>query len=171
MHRHPYASCVSCEQALRGYTVDAAFAAFQEKKLGQIAEGFFADFVAIDRDILDEAKVPDADIWQTAILGTFTGGESAWAHPCWQKRGQSIGVRDGAGAGSLAQRGLAAMRACIEEARAQAEQDASGARTDAEAEKAAKKLQLRDVARWAQPASQPASLLACHCKWPAPGRA
>ena len=54
------------EQALRGYTVDAAFAAFQEKSLGRIAEGYLADFVALDRDILDATRVPDEQIWQAA---------------------------------------------------------------------------------------------------------
>lgn len=37
---------VSREQALRGYSVDAAFAAFQDKLLGRIEPGYFADFGA-----------------------------------------------------------------------------------------------------------------------------
>ena len=95
--------CVSREQALRGYTVDAAFAAFQDKKLGQIADGFFADFVALDRDILDAASTPDEQIWQTAILGTWSGGEPVWRHACWAHT-----------------HGLAALRACVEAERAKA---------------------------------------------------
>ncbi len=74
---------VSREQALRGYTSDAAFAAFEEEELGQIRVGYHADFVALDRDILDEATVPDDEIWQAAILATWSGGERVWAHPCW----------------------------------------------------------------------------------------
>ena len=97
--------CVSREQALRGYTVDAAFAAFQEEKMGQIADGFHADFVALDRDILDVAATPDEQIWQTAILGTWSGGgEPAWAHACWAR----------------GTHGLAEMRACVEAERAKA---------------------------------------------------
>lgn len=74
---------VSRYDAVRGYTLDNAFAAFQEEDLGSITEGKFADWVALDRDILDERV--DADlIWQTAVLGTYVGGREVWRHPtCW----------------------------------------------------------------------------------------
>ena len=108
VHGHPHGGwlpqqCVSRQQALRGYTVDAAFAGFQETRLGQIADGFYADFVALDRDILDEAAVPDAQLWQSAILHTWTGGERAWAHSCWGRAS-----------------GLADLRGCVEAERAKA---------------------------------------------------
>lgn len=83
--------------------MDAAFAAFQEAKQGQIAAGFYADFVALDRDILDAAATPDEEIWQTAILGTWSGGEPAWRHACWHRAS-----------------GLGALRACVEAERAKA---------------------------------------------------
>ena len=72
--------CVSRVQALRGYTTDAAFAAFQEASVGSLELGKYADFVALDRDILDADAVPAADIWRAAILGTWSGGEQVWAH-------------------------------------------------------------------------------------------
>ena len=116
--------CVSREQALRGYTVDAAFAAFQEEELGQIADGFFGDFVALDRDILDEASTPEDQIWQTAVLGTWTGGRVAWEHPCWRRAAAGDlppprRLRTPAGS-SPAARGLAAVRECVEDERAKA---------------------------------------------------
>jgi hypothetical protein len=110
--------CVSREQALRGYTVDAAFAAFEEDVLGQIADGYYADFVALDRDVLDEVATPDEQIWQTAILGTWTGGVAAWRHPCLVAAAQGRVAADGGAHRSLAARGLAALRECIEAERA-----------------------------------------------------
>lgn len=107
--------CVSRAQALRGYTADAAFAAFKEASLGQIADGFLADFVAFDRDILDEQSVPDRDIWQSAVLATYSGGEPAWQHACWRRRGDGGDRGRGGGGG---QSGLAALRACVEGERA-----------------------------------------------------
>ena len=93
---------MSRAQALRGYTTDAAFAAFAEGEVGRIADGYFADFVALDRDVLDAHAVPAADIWRAAILGTWSGGRRVWSHPC---------------AGAV---GLGALRACVERARAAA---------------------------------------------------
>ena len=92
-----------------------------------------ADFVALDRDILDEVAVPDAQIWQTAILATYTGGVPAWQHPCWLQRGHkptpsqlsavSAAVTRSSThgfhpAGNIARQGLAAMRTCVEAERA-----------------------------------------------------
>ena len=113
--------CVSRSQALRGYTVDAAFAAFQERSLGQIADGFYADFVALDRDVLDPVAVADEEIWQAAVLGTWSGGWHAWRHPCWARTTGAERTTAGLGASSsLGARGLAAMRACVEKERARA---------------------------------------------------
>ena len=107
LHGHPAGGWtptekVSRAQALRGYTTDAAFAAFAEGEVGRIADGYYADFVALDRDVLDADAVPAADIWRAAILGTWSGGRRVWSHPC---------------AGAV---GLGALRACVERARAAA---------------------------------------------------
>mmetsp|Transcript_1499 Transcript_1499/g.1698 ORF Transcript_1499/g.1698 Transcript_1499/m.1698 type:complete len:182 (-) Transcript_1499:415-960(-) len=75
--------CVTRTVALKGYSFDAAFAAFREHDFGTLDTNMFADFIVLDRDITDHKHVPDADIWRTQILGTFVGGERVWKHPCW----------------------------------------------------------------------------------------
>jgi len=37
------------EEAVRMYTINAAYAVFRDHQLGQIKEGFLADFVVLDR--------------------------------------------------------------------------------------------------------------------------
>lgn len=63
---------MSREDALRGFTTDAAYAAFEEHDKGSIEPGKFADFVVLDRDIMD---VPPEDILATAVEMTVLGGE------------------------------------------------------------------------------------------------
>jgi predicted amidohydrolase YtcJ len=60
------------EEALKSMTIWPAYAAFQEKELGSISPGKFADFVVLDRDIM---HVPDAEILQTRVLSTYIGGK------------------------------------------------------------------------------------------------
>jgi len=59
-------------EALRGFTLDAAYAGHQEKTLGTLEPGKWADFILIDRDIF---KVPPAEVWQTQVLETWVGGK------------------------------------------------------------------------------------------------
>lgn len=60
------------EQTLRSFTLDAAYAGFQEDVLGSLEEGKWADFIIIDRDIM---RVEDSEIWQTEVLQTWVAGE------------------------------------------------------------------------------------------------
>jgi predicted amidohydrolase YtcJ len=62
---------ISVEQALRAYTVDAAYAEFMEQRKGQIARGFLADFVMIDRDLF---TIPAAEIREAHVVLTVAGG-------------------------------------------------------------------------------------------------
>jgi len=62
---------LSREAALRSYTLDAAYAGFEENTHGSIAAGKFADFVVIDRDVL---SVPEDEIPRTRVLATFARG-------------------------------------------------------------------------------------------------
>lgn len=63
--------CLTREEALRAYTIWAAYAQFQEDKIGSIEEGKYADFVVIDRDYMscpvDELK--DINALMTVIAG------------------------------------------------------------------------------------------------------
>jgi len=67
---------LSRENALRSFTIDAAYAAHQEEILGTLEDGKWADFILIDRDIMD---VPREEIWQTKVLETWVAGEQVYS--------------------------------------------------------------------------------------------
>ena len=60
------------EQALRSYTIDAAYGAFQEKVLGSIEEGKLADLTVFSKDIM---TVPEHEILRTRVEMTIVGGK------------------------------------------------------------------------------------------------
>ena len=62
-------------EALKGFTSDAAYAAFQEKLVGRIARGMKADFVVVDRDFM---RLPAAQILETKVAVTMIDGECAY---------------------------------------------------------------------------------------------
>jgi predicted amidohydrolase YtcJ len=64
--------CMTRLEALRSYTRDAAFAAFEEDLKGVLAQGFLADLVVLDRDLL---AVPDDQIPATRVHYTVVGGK------------------------------------------------------------------------------------------------
>lgn len=66
-------------QALKGATLDAAYASFTEDILGSLQPGKKADFVVLDRDIVDEGT-PAADILATTVLATVVDGKIAFGH-------------------------------------------------------------------------------------------
>jgi len=59
-------------EALRSYTLDAAYAAFEDGRLGSLVPGKLADVVVLSQDIL---TVPDDAIRQAHVLYTIVGGE------------------------------------------------------------------------------------------------
>lgn len=63
---------LTIEQALKSFTLDAAYGAHQEHKLGSLQAGKWADFIIIDQDIF---KVDVEDIWKTKVLETWIGGK------------------------------------------------------------------------------------------------
>lgn len=68
-------NAITREDALRGMTIWAAFASFQEKKRGSIERGKDADFVVLDNDIMT-AELPDLRLIKT--LRTVIGGETVF---------------------------------------------------------------------------------------------
>lgn len=60
------------EQALRGMTIWAAKASFQENELGSIEAGKSADFIIMDQDLM---TVPEDKILDTKVLETFSNGK------------------------------------------------------------------------------------------------
>jgi predicted amidohydrolase YtcJ len=63
------------EEALRAMTIWPAYAGFQEKTMGSISPGKYADFVILDRDIM---TVPASDILKTKVMSTWIGGKSVY---------------------------------------------------------------------------------------------
>ena len=60
------------EEALRGFTIWAAYSAFQETILGSIEPGKLADMVVLSKDIL---TVPAAEIFTIVPEYTIVGGK------------------------------------------------------------------------------------------------
>ncbi|RZS97298.1 amidohydrolase [Cecembia calidifontis] len=60
------------EQALKSYTLDGAFAEFEETFKGSIEVGKAADFTVFDRNIME---IPENEILQTKVAMTVMGGK------------------------------------------------------------------------------------------------
>ncbi|MFC5437539.1 amidohydrolase [Rhodanobacter umsongensis] len=63
-------------EALRAFTLDAAYAEHAEKTLGTLEPGKWADFILIDHDIF---KDPASKIWSTKVLQTWVGGKQVYS--------------------------------------------------------------------------------------------
>ena len=66
---------ISREQALRFYTINNAWLTFEEKEKGSLETGKLADFIIIDRDILN---CPTDDVKNTVVEQTWLGGEQVF---------------------------------------------------------------------------------------------
>jgi predicted amidohydrolase YtcJ len=62
---------ITVEEALRAYTIDAAYGTFDEKIKGSLERGKLADLVVIDRDL---TKIPAASIRDAKVMQTIVGG-------------------------------------------------------------------------------------------------
>jgi len=65
-------NALSREESLKGMTIWAAKAAFEENEKGSLEAGKMADFVVLSEDIM---QIPAGDIPQVQVLKTFSGGE------------------------------------------------------------------------------------------------
>ena len=63
------------DEALQSVTIWPAYAAFQEKVLGSLTPGKYADFVVLDQDIM---RVPPELLLRTKVLSTWVGGEKVY---------------------------------------------------------------------------------------------
>ncbi|HEY7161553.1 MAG TPA: amidohydrolase [Acidobacteriota bacterium] len=66
---------ISVEAALHHFTVDAAYASFDEKVKGSLTPGKFADFVVLSENILDP---PVERVLKTKVLLTVMGGKDTF---------------------------------------------------------------------------------------------
>ena len=62
---------LTLDEALKGYTVEAAYAEFEEKSKGSIEKGKLADLTVIAEDI---SKLSAKEILSIRVLKTFVGG-------------------------------------------------------------------------------------------------
>ncbi|SDL06430.1 hypothetical protein SAMN05661010_00880 [Modicisalibacter muralis] len=67
---------LTATEALRAFTLDAAYAAHQEDSLGGLMPGQWADFVLVDTDII---RTDPDDLWQTQVLETWINGERVYS--------------------------------------------------------------------------------------------
>jgi predicted amidohydrolase YtcJ len=68
-------NALTAEQALRGMTIWAAKANFEEKEKGSLEVGKFADFIVLENDIM---KATAAQILQNKVLKTYVNGEKVY---------------------------------------------------------------------------------------------
>ncbi|MBZ4189105.1 amidohydrolase [Niabella beijingensis] len=68
-------NALSREQALRGMTIWAARAAFEEREKGSLEPGKLADFVILDQDLM---TAPETALLKTTVLRTFSGGQQVF---------------------------------------------------------------------------------------------
>ncbi|MBI4484093.1 MAG: amidohydrolase [Acidobacteria bacterium] len=67
--------CMTREEALRSFTLDAAYAAFEEGLKGSLEAGKLADLVVLSENVLE---IPPSEILQTEVLMTVLGGKIAY---------------------------------------------------------------------------------------------
>jgi predicted amidohydrolase YtcJ len=63
---------VGREDAIRAFTLDAAYAGFMEQQTGSLEAGKRADFIVLDRDIM---KIPATEIPDVRIMETWVDGK------------------------------------------------------------------------------------------------
>jgi hypothetical protein len=66
---------LTVSDAVRGFTMGAAYAAYDERRKGSLAPGKLADLIVLDRDIF---TVDPMDIAGTQVLATMIDGEWVW---------------------------------------------------------------------------------------------
>ncbi|MBC7349209.1 MAG: amidohydrolase [Candidatus Aminicenantes bacterium] len=69
---------ISLEEALKGYTIRAAYAEFSEKEKGSLQAGKLADLVVLDRDLF---RLKPDDIPGTRVLLTMVDGRIVYSEP------------------------------------------------------------------------------------------
>jgi len=63
------------DEALKSMTIWPAYASFMEDMVGSLAPGKLADFVILDRDIM---QVAERDILGTRVIATYLGGRAIY---------------------------------------------------------------------------------------------
>jgi hypothetical protein len=69
---------ITLKQAIDGYTLDGAFAAFREKTEGSIETGKLADLIVVSQNLFE---IPVKQIHNTKVLYTLVGGKIVYQAP------------------------------------------------------------------------------------------
>jgi predicted amidohydrolase YtcJ len=72
-------------EALKSYTINGAYAGFQEDIIGSLAPGKFADVTVITKDI---TAVPDDEIPTARVAYTIVGGRVMYERKAVPSSGQ-----------------------------------------------------------------------------------
>ncbi|HLG13299.1 MAG TPA: amidohydrolase [Blastocatellia bacterium] len=67
---------MTLQEALRGYTIEAAYSEFEEREKGSIEKGKLADLIVISKDI---TKVAPKEMLTIRVLKTIIGGEIVYS--------------------------------------------------------------------------------------------
>ena len=70
-------NAISRKEALKGMTIWAAFANFEEKEKGSLEKGKFADLIILNTDLL---SCKETDILKTLVNATFVNGKKVYVH-------------------------------------------------------------------------------------------
>jgi predicted amidohydrolase YtcJ len=74
---HPYPSIrITTEEAIRLYTIDAAFASFEENEKGSLTRGKLADFVILSDD---PVEINPDQLRDIKVLATYIGGKCVYS--------------------------------------------------------------------------------------------
>jgi predicted amidohydrolase YtcJ len=71
---------ISLEDAIRAYTLGAAFAGHREKTEGSLQPGKLADLIVLSQDVF---KIEPTEIGKTEVLLTMVGGKTVYHSPAW----------------------------------------------------------------------------------------
>ncbi|HUX98173.1 MAG TPA: amidohydrolase family protein, partial [Candidatus Deferrimicrobium sp.] len=63
--------CISVQEALKMFTINAAYALGQEKEKGSLEKGKFADFIVLDKCL---ESIPPTDLAKIKIIATYHRG-------------------------------------------------------------------------------------------------
>lgn len=67
---------ISVEEALKSYTIHAAYASFEEHIKGSITQGKLADFVILEKNLFE---IPPSEIRNVKVLRTCVGGKTVYS--------------------------------------------------------------------------------------------
>jgi predicted amidohydrolase YtcJ len=81
---------IRLEDAIRAYTLGAAFAGHREKTEGSVEPGKFADLIVLSQDLF---KIEPDKVANTEVLLTMVGGKTVYQAPGWPPASTAAGVK------------------------------------------------------------------------------